>query len=148
MSPTIKDLYPDKWIRASDLPREGQILTITRATIETVYNTIDREQQPRLILDFHEVDTRAILNKTQAFDIADITKEEDYSKWVGYQIQLTPGQARNKKPTIIFKPAPTAPKQTQQPNDPQLDAQLRAQAKDAVAQLKNKRQGATNVSAP
>ena len=141
MSPTIKDLYPDKWIRASDLPREGQTLTITRATIENVYNTIDREQQPRLILDFHEVDTRSILNKTQAFDIAGITKEEDFTKWVGHQLTLTPGVARNRKPTIIYKPAPKAKSTT-------ADPAIRARANDAVKEIAAKRQGTNHVPKP
>lgn len=106
--PSIKDLYPDKWIHASDLPRAGETMTITRCTVENIYNTIDREYQPRLVLDFHEVETRAVLNKTQTFTVADITKTEEYGKWVGHQLLLVPGQARNKKPTILYKPSPNS----------------------------------------
>jgi len=104
--PELKPLDEDPIF--ADLPKEGQVLAVTRAAVERIYNTIDREYQPRFVLSFHGVETRAVLNKTQTFDVADILNEEDYSKWIGHQLKLVPGLARNRKPTIIFKPAPAA----------------------------------------
>ena len=102
---TVSQLYPDKWLRPSDLGKRSVIVTVEACTIEEVHSTIDRESQQRAILDFGRT-KRLILNKTQCQAMTQITDSETFHDWPGHRIQLTPARARNGKATIHISAAP------------------------------------------
>lgn len=104
--PSIKDLWPDKWLRAEDLQDRKPIVTIERVTVEDLFNPRSKRTEPRLILSFWGKQKRMPLNKTQAQAVADISGEDDYMLWVGRQVVLSAGIAPNRAATIVISPVP------------------------------------------
>lgn len=111
--PSIKDLWPEKWLKAEHLIAASGARPIVGAEIvgagvEQLYNSRSGKNEPRLIVEFRGKDKRLILNKTQAGQIAEIAGAEDYTKWRGVAIRMQAGTAHNGKPTIlILAPAAT-----------------------------------------
>lgn len=104
--PSIKDLWPDKWLRPEDLQGKKPIVTIQAVTVEPLFNPREKKNQPRLILSFFKKGKRLPLNKTQAQALADITGTDDYTLWHGWQVVLSAGIAPNKAATIVISPVP------------------------------------------
>jgi hypothetical protein len=113
--PSIRDLWPDRWLNASHLQSRRPIVTIEAVTVEPLYNPRTKKHEPKLILSFYGKDRRLPLNKTQAQAIADITGSEDYTDWPGHQIVLSAGIAPNKAATIVISPLPDRPNTEAQP---------------------------------
>lgn len=61
----INDAFPSKYLKASDVPDDGDlILTIRQVDVEEVGQGDDREQKP--IVYFGEIEKGLVLNKTNA----------------------------------------------------------------------------------
>jgi hypothetical protein len=101
---SIKDLWPDKWLKAEHLCGRSVPVIIEGATVETLYNPKKRCEEPKLVVNFAGKKLRLIANKTQALTIARITGELDYSKWTGAQVLLSEAMAPNGKPTVAVSP--------------------------------------------
>ena len=115
--PTIKDLYPDKWLKAEHLRGTKPAVAIEKVSLEKLFNPNSRKEEPRLILKFHNKKLRLVLNKTQCFAIAAIAGD-DYTRWPGHQIVLSPGIAPNGQPTILISPLPDVPPE-EPPTEPE-----------------------------
>jgi len=132
--PSIRDIFPDKWLKASHLiladgRRPILAVTVRGAGVEKLHNPNTSQKEPKLVVEFEAKDKRLILNKTQAEAIASITGTEDYTQWRGARLAIQAGIAPNKKDTIlILAPAP-APK-----TQAQAQAQTQAQAQEEEAQ--------------
>ena len=105
--PSVKDLFPDRWLKAADLIRPDgsrpQIAVEIRAAgVEQRYSHQSKQKEPRLIVAFAGRNKELICNKTQALAIAEITRQEDYTKWRGAAIRIQAGTAHNGKPTILI----------------------------------------------
>lgn len=106
--PNVNDLYPSKWLAASDLQNRTIPVVIDRLNFEDVG---DGEQKP--VLYFQGKDKGLVLNKTNAMSISQIYGEET-NGWIGQTIELFPAmvmfQGRN-VPAIRLRPAqaPAAP---------------------------------------
>lgn len=111
--PSIKDLWPDKWLKAEHLTSASGARPIVSAEIvgagvENLYNSRSGKTEPRLIVEFRGKDKRLILNKTQAATIAEIARTDNYTAWRGVAIRMQAGIAHNGKPTIqILAPTMT-----------------------------------------
>lgn len=104
--PSIKDLWPDKWLRAADLGNARPIVTIQTVTVEDLFDPRAKQMRPKLIIAFFKKQKRLPLNKTQAQALADITGTDDYSLWHGHQVVVSAGIAPNKAATIVISPVP------------------------------------------
>lgn len=109
MSPTVYDVYPDRWMKAADLKGQQQILTIQRAAIENIYNTRTNKDIPKIVLRFAETPLALVLNKTQSFDLVDKLGTDDYTHWIGGKLKIKPGKAHNNRPTIVITAAQMPP---------------------------------------
>ena len=107
--PSIKDLFPDKWLRPEHLRGRAVTVAVQGAQVEQLFNPRSRRNEPKLVLEFHGKQLRLPLNKTQAHAMAAITKTDDYTQWKGHQCVLSPGIAPNQQPTIQIAPVPEKP---------------------------------------
>ena len=107
--PSIKDLFPDKWLRPEHLRGRAVTVAVQGAQVEQLFNPRSRRNEPKLVLEFHGKQLRLPLNKTQAHAMAAITKTDDYTQWQGHQCVLSPGIAPNQQPTIQIAPVPEKP---------------------------------------
>lgn len=127
--PSIDDIFPDKWLKAShlimpDSRRPIIPVTVRGAGVEQLHNPKTNQKEPRLVIEFEGKDKRLILNKTQATAIAEITHTKDYTRWRGARLAIQAGIALNKKDTIlILTPASTPTQGDHNPNpNPDPDA--------------------------
>lgn len=126
--PSIRDVFPDKWLKASHLiladgRRPILAVTVKGAGVEKLHNPNTATKEPRLIVEFEAKDKRLICNKTQAEAIAAIAGTEDYTQWRGVKLAIQAGIAPNRKDTILVLSAPAPKTQTQ--------AQTQAQEEEA-----------------
>lgn len=106
--PSIKDLWPDKWLRAEHLQGARPRVSLEAVTIEQLYNPRSKKYEPRLIISFYGKQLRLVCNKTQANALATITGTDDYTQWQGHQVVLSTGRAPNGSDTITISPVPDA----------------------------------------
>ena len=71
--PSIKDLFPDKWLRPEHLRGRAVTVAVQGAQVEQLFNPRSRRNEPKLVLEFHGKQLRLPLNKTQAHAMAAIT---------------------------------------------------------------------------
>lgn len=136
--PSIRDVFPDKWLKASHLiladgRRPILAVTVKGAGVEKLHNPNTATKEPRLIVEFEAKDKRLICNKTQAEAIAAIAGTEDYTQWRGVKLAIQAGIAPNRKDTILVLSAP-APKTQAQAQDPGHKTQAQAQETEAQDQ--------------
>lgn len=102
---TIDELYPSKWLKATDLPETGRVATVARWEIQEFHKP-DNKTEPALVIHFEKATKALICNKTQLGAIAEIAGSKRFADWVGARVHLKPAIASNKKPTVaISKPA-------------------------------------------
>lgn len=133
--PSIKDLWPEKWLKAEHLIAASGARPIVGAEIvgagvEQLYNSRSGKNEPRLIVEFRGKDKRLILNKTQAGQIAEIAGAEDYTKWRGVAIRMQAGTAHNGKPTILILAPAATPTNTTIPTNTNGKAETNTQDPD------------------
>lgn len=120
--PSIDDIFPDKWLKAShlimiDSRRPIIPVTVRGAGVEQLHNPKTNQKEPRLVIEFEGKDKRLILNKTQATAIAEIAHTKDYTRWRGVRLAIQAGIAPNKKDTIlILSPTPAQGDHNPNPN--------------------------------
>ncbi len=83
--PTMKDMYPSKWMSAKDLEGEDKIVTIRRIEEETIAS----EDKWVLYFDLRQSTKGLVLNQTNAKTIAKLYGE-DSDDWIGKSITLFP----------------------------------------------------------
>lgn len=107
---TVSELFPSKWLKAEDLG-SGKIVTISSQRIELMKPFAGDVKEPKLILSFERATKELICTKSQARALADISGTEEFSKWVGLRVRLSPQRLATGKMTIAITsaPAPAAP---------------------------------------
>jgi len=105
---SIRELWPDKWLRAEHLKGKRPTVAIEAVTVEPLYNPRSKRHEPKLIVAFYGKSLRLVLNKTQATSLATICKDDDYTTWVGHRVVLSTGRAPNGADTILISPVPDA----------------------------------------
>ncbi len=106
--PSIKDLWPDKWLRAEHLQGKRPTVAIEAVTVDPLYNPRSKKHEPRLIVAFYGKQLRLVCNKTQANALAIVTGSDDYTLWPGHRVVLSTGRAPNGSDTIVISPVPDA----------------------------------------
>lgn len=104
--PSIKDIFPDKWLKAEVINGHRPRVAIEHVGVEKLFNPTSRKHEPKLVVKFYGKELRLICNKTQAQALASICKTDDYSQWPGHEVVLSSGKAPNGKDTIIISPLP------------------------------------------
>lgn len=106
----VTEIFPSRWVEPDDLGSKRVTVEITGATMEEVFNRQTNTKEKKLALSFKGARKLMLLNKTQAFKIAEIMGSPDTDNWRGHSIVLRAGVAPNKKPTIIVEaPAVATP---------------------------------------
>jgi hypothetical protein len=77
-------IFPSRWLRATDLAPEGQQVTIRNVTVEQIGE--EREKKP--IVSFDELDKELIVNVTNWTSIEELTGEDDSDNWPGHVVKL------------------------------------------------------------
>lgn len=82
---TVHDLFPSRFLKSQDIGDSDLVLTIDRVVVEPLGFGEVQEKKP--VVYFVETDKGLVLNKTNAFTIANLNGE-DYSSWTGNRISL------------------------------------------------------------
>src|SRR3972149_5667311 len=106
--PSAFDLY-EFYLQAADLQGRSITTTIAGVVVKDVWDPRRKHNEKRLVLSFVGKKKKLPLNKTQAAAVITAARSDDYARWVGVAVILTPGQATNAKDTIIITPAPAQP---------------------------------------
>lgn len=104
--PSIRELWPDKWLRAEHLQGKRPTVAIEAVSVEPLYNPRSKRHEPKLIVSFYGKSLRLVANKTQATALAAICGSDDYTTWPGYRVVLSAGKAPNGADTIVISPLP------------------------------------------
>jgi hypothetical protein len=107
--PSIKDLWPDRWLKAAHLAGKRARVVIARVDLEAIFNPRTRQPEPRLVATFHAKTLRLVLNKTQSHALAAICNSDDYTRWTGHEVVLSVAKAPNGMDTILISPIPDPP---------------------------------------
>jgi hypothetical protein len=81
--PRIGDMYPSKWLKASDCEDEDLVVTIDRVVEEE----IGQQRDLKWVLYFKELDKGLVLNKTNTTTIAKLWGDNT-DDWEGCQVTL------------------------------------------------------------
>jgi len=99
--PSAFDLY-EFYLEPADLKGQSHAVKIIMAKAEPIFDPITRRDVQRIVLAFENRKKKMPLNKTQVAALIDITGTDDYSKWPGAEITLTPATAPNRKDTVTI----------------------------------------------
>lgn len=103
--PSVYDLYTF-YLEADHLRGKSVVVHIERAEVEEVFNPRIKRNEPRIVLRFHGKKLALCCNKTQAASMIDLTGTDDYSKWPGHSVTITPSRIDRERQTITITPAP------------------------------------------
>lgn len=82
----LDDIFKSEYLKASDIPEEGLILTIAGCELVELGQGKDKETKP--VLSFKEVDKGLVCNKTNCGTIHKLTGSDDTDDWEGHKIRL------------------------------------------------------------
>jgi len=82
--PSIDNVFPSNYLKASDLGDAAPLVTIDRMAIEPIGR--DKEMKP--VIYFRGKEKGFVLNKTNARKIAELTGSKDTDDWAGCQIRI------------------------------------------------------------
>jgi hypothetical protein len=82
--------------------------------VEDVFNPHVKLDEPKIVVHFHGKKLALCCNKTQAGALVDITGTDDFTKWVGHAVTLTPARIDRERMTITITPAPAGNGSSQQ----------------------------------
>lgn len=112
--PSIRDLYTF-YLTAEHLQGRSHVVHIHSVSIEELWNRQTKRKESKLLLRFHGKKLLLACNKTQATQIERITGTDDYTKWPGHTLLLSPGKAPTGAATITITAAPAAPSSNGKP---------------------------------
>lgn len=99
-TPSIYDLY-EFYLEPKDLRDKAHVVKVESVRVDNVINPRARKPEKKIILKFENRRKSMILNKTQAGDVSEIAKTDDYTKWKGVELVLVSGRASNGRDTIV-----------------------------------------------
>ena len=83
------EVFPSKYLKASDLSGKPITVTIESATLETL-KTLEGKEQTKTVLGFKGARKTLPLNATNWDAVADATGEDDTDRWPGHAIEIYP----------------------------------------------------------
>jgi hypothetical protein len=106
--PKRDDVFPSKYLKASDLNGKPVVVTIKEASMEKLKNG-NGEEETKTVLYFEKAKKGLILNRTNWDKIADITGEDDSDNWPSHRVEMFPTTTEMKGKEVdcirIRKPA-------------------------------------------
>ena len=106
--PSAYDLYTF-YLEAAHLRGKSVVVHISAVTVEEVYNPRIKRNEKRLVCRFHGKKLALCLNKSQAGALIELTGADDYTRWIGHSVMLTPAMIDRERMTItITAPAAAA----------------------------------------
>jgi hypothetical protein len=97
--PKRDDVFPSKYLRASNLDGKPITVTIERSPIETLKNP-DGKEDTKTVLYFVGAKKMLPLNRTNWDSVAEITGEDDSDNWPGHKLELYPTKTEMKGKTV------------------------------------------------
>ena len=85
----VELMFPSKYLRAADFMGKSVTKTISAVDSEKL-RLADNSKVKKYIIHFEDTEKMLVLNKTNAYAIADVLDERDAAKWIGKQITLYP----------------------------------------------------------
>lgn len=85
----VELMFPSKYLRAADFKGKDVSMTISGVDSDEL-RMKDNSKEMKYIVHFDETDKMLVLNKTNAYAIADSLDELDALKWIGHKITLFP----------------------------------------------------------
>src|SRR5689334_20197284 len=121
MSTNIDDLFPSKYLKASDVAEHDLTVTISHVKKEAMKSTEGGDEQ-KPVLSFQEVETGIVLHRTNADTIPKLDGP-DYGQWGGKRITLYSAEVSAFGETreairVRSKSPVSAPAGQTQPTDP------------------------------
>ena len=90
----IYDMFPSKYLRAEDLKGKPYDLTIKQVAKEEMRSYSGAEPENKLVVFFDGAKKGLVLNKTNAFALADICGIPETDAWAGKTVQLYPTKVK------------------------------------------------------
>lgn len=130
----INSAFPSTYLKASDLPPGGVVVTIDRVEIEP----IGRDKELKPCIYFVGKEKGVVLNKTNSKKIMELVGSPDTEEWAGIQITLYPTETEFSGETVecirvksaapprvarSAAPARTPARATRPVAEPELDAE-------------------------
>lgn len=98
---TVSDVYPSEWLHAANLM--GRSVEVAVSAIEVrEFRQQDGSKANRIVVTFKGAQRRLVCNKTPAIALAAIAGTEEFAKWVGLKVLLSPSRTRNGQETIVI----------------------------------------------
>jgi hypothetical protein len=82
-------MFPSKYLKGSDLPGVGIVVTIANVKAEQLY-TPGKGKAQKFVMYCQGKTKGIVLSKGLAFQIADILGEKDADNWTGHKVVLYP----------------------------------------------------------
>jgi hypothetical protein len=110
---TRDEVFPSKYLKAGDLKGKPRIVTIDRASYETLKG-LDGKENQKIVLYFENVAKSLPLNATNFDAVCNATGFLDTEDWPGQQIELYPAKTTMGGKTVdcIRIRRPSASRQT------------------------------------
>ena len=83
----VRNVFPSKWLSADDLGQRRVEVVIAGCTMEEVHNRVTNQKEKKLAVAFEKATKRLLVNKTQAFAMAEIA---GVLKTQGFKPELSP----------------------------------------------------------
>jgi hypothetical protein len=116
---TKDEVFPSKYLKASDLKGKPHIVTIERAPYETL-KSLDGTETQKIVLYFKNAEKTLPLNATNFDAVCDATGCPDTKDWPGQRIELYPTRTTmgGKAVDCIRIRPPSAPRPAAAPPPP------------------------------
>ena len=98
---TVSELFPSKWLKASDLQGRSFTLTVKRVEMVQVHSPYTGQTEWKAAVIFAEAKKQLLLNVSQARVMAELAGTEVLERWAGLRVALMPGRAKNGKETVL-----------------------------------------------
>ena len=124
------DIFPSRYLKASDLKGTAIVVEIESAQQETLKNTEGKEQN-KTVLAFIGKHKVLPLNITNWDAVADVTGEDDTINWPGHKIEVYPTKTQMAGKTVdCIRIRPPAQRELQKkgktkpPSDDEMDDEV------------------------
>ncbi len=86
----LTQMFPKRYATGSDFQGKALTLTVARVASEKMHPQANAPETEKWVLYFNETKKGVILNRTLAFQIAEILGSDETEEWVGKSITLFP----------------------------------------------------------
>jgi len=85
----VELMFPSRYLKAVEF--DGSDVTLTVKAVQSdMLRMADNTKAKKFVVQFKETEKELVLNRTNAYAIADFLNERDALKWVGHSVTLYP----------------------------------------------------------